>query len=882
MSMTDDNTNELDSYGVWVKNSSNNPSQEDSAKEAEGTGDDALDLPDFDTTDFSDMFKDDAQFASDQSAELSFSDDLDSTLSTDELANITDSADISVEAASEEITDTDLTSEVSFDDFMSDTSSESSNDNIPESKDSIDITEETFDTADFSEEIKTEETTSSSEGFEEVSFEDEEISLDDFMTEGFSDESVAAGNNGYEPGAEPKPATPSSGTEELSLDDFLDDDSFDMAPPEVKQQQEEVIEDEPPLEMEINFDDSADSVETEENIAVDSDWEDDIEDNTSSDSIETEEISLDDFGSSFDAVETKDSTSSADISTEEVDLSDFGIDADAEETPITQNVEESKNKEVVVDYDLSVGDENTSAAPVVNEIKAETPKQEEKEEPKAIIPENSTVVENSLLQQIVADLSGLKDEINRLKQNLEDIKNAEAFPAPSTAPVEEAPVEEEIVFEETKEEAGFFGADDGDETIALSCDELNNIMNNAAFSEATDSTEAEDDFTATPAEVSVEETADFDISEEAVTEEPVFEAEPSEQIVETPAEEESVVEEEPVFDVPVEESINEEEILIEEDSNQDMTTEEVSFEDTIEAESTDNITLDETDTIQNQELSFDDNTPAESIFDESESVADEEIAFDFTDDNLEEPVIDEIAVDEDIIDSDSETDLPEEITIPKEDEMFVESTSSDFMDSVKDNTDETVSENLEEATFEETAMEEDIPLELPEDSLEETEAISENDDVPTVEKLLENENTEISFEDTELPVEPVTEEEPIFEETPEVVEEVVIPEEETAVTDETEIAFEETSEPDGEDRFAEVDNLDNSLSESNISFLTEKEQPSNTETVNITSDLKQDIKSVLLYMDQLLENLPEEKIIEFAKSDEFTTYKKLFTELGLS
>ena len=43
-----------------------------------------------------------------------------------------------------------------------------------------------------------------------------------------------------------------------------------------------------------------------------------------------------------------------------------------------------------------------------------------------------------------------------------------------------------------------------------------------------------------------------------------------------------------------------------------------------------------------------------------------------------------------------------------------------------------------------------------------------------------------------------------------------------------------------------------------------------------------EIKSVLLYMDQLLENLPEEKIMEFAKSEEFTTYKKLFSELGLS
>jgi hypothetical protein len=35
-------------------------------------------------------------------------------------------------------------------------------------------------------------------------------------------------------------------------------------------------------------------------------------------------------------------------------------------------------------------------------------------------------------------------------------------------------------------------------------------------------------------------------------------------------------------------------------------------------------------------------------------------------------------------------------------------------------------------------------------------------------------------------------------------------------------------------------------------------------------------------MDQLLESLPEEKIEEFAQSEYFDTYKKLFKELGLA
>ncbi len=62
---------------------------------------------------------------------------------------------------------------------------------------------------------------------------------------------------------------------------------------------------------------------------------------------------------------------------------------------------------------------------------------------------------------------------------------------------------------------------------------------------------------------------------------------------------------------------------------------------------------------------------------------------------------------------------------------------------------------------------------------------------------------------------------------------------------------------------------------------TETSEP-NHDTKQLPEDLKNDVKSVLLYMDQLLENLPEDKIMEFAKSEQFTTYKKLFSELGLA
>jgi pilus assembly protein FimV len=46
-------------------------------------------------------------------------------------------------------------------------------------------------------------------------------------------------------------------------------------------------------------------------------------------------------------------------------------------------------------------------------------------------------------------------------------------------------------------------------------------------------------------------------------------------------------------------------------------------------------------------------------------------------------------------------------------------------------------------------------------------------------------------------------------------------------------------------------------------------------------DLREDVKSVLSYLDQLLEALPEDKIKQFAQSEYFGVYKRLFEELGL-
>jgi hypothetical protein len=49
----------------------------------------------------------------------------------------------------------------------------------------------------------------------------------------------------------------------------------------------------------------------------------------------------------------------------------------------------------------------------------------------------------------------------------------------------------------------------------------------------------------------------------------------------------------------------------------------------------------------------------------------------------------------------------------------------------------------------------------------------------------------------------------------------------------------------------------------------------------VPAAIRMELKDVLVYMDRLLEALPEEKINEFAQSEHYTTYKKLFEELGI-
>ena len=856
MSDSTENTNELDSYGVWVKNTNEEGGAEDDLNFA-----DSLDLPDFEETDniedgdFSDMFKEDDTLNLD-----SMSDD--TTLTDDELMNITSGDGIQLEetSADESLDEVDFNSEIgdgldteqsSLDDISFDSLEENSVsdadlssfedtvieepsaseetaqepvesdfelDDIPDDVAAVEestveepvIEESEAPVVESAEDTSVEEMNIEDFGVESSSGGEEEISLDDFMDS-------PSESSGFTADAAPS----ASDSEEVSLDDFVDMSEFGME--EEAPKKEETITDEKPLDMDISFDSSAETIATEENSDSDSDLLDDddlAEEETVQTDTATEEVDVSAFGN--------------DIESEEVDLSDFGIDADAEETPVTQDVEGEKNKEAVVDYDLSVGDSNMNAAPVVNEIKAGIIEDaaEVEEIPEEITPAaqpSTSNVDNSLLQQIVADLSNLKEEINTLKNNLEEMKAAPAPAASESQGIisEEIAVDEPVIEEDSsKEDTGFFSGDDGDDTIALSTDELSNILNTADFSENSEEAAVTDD-----------------ITEESVAEEPV---------VEEPAIEEETFVEEPAVEETIEETV----------------TEEPSAD------------------------SFEDETLGEEISDEALGAIEDtpsDIKFDFEEENLSEPNLDDIELDEEVL----EDDLPDEIEISKDDDILVESSSSDFMDSVQDTTDEHQPEEGVVEEIEDETIEPQEEFKIEDESFSTVDNLFDQPEISEIENIVADEapaaEEVVVEEEPVVADEPVVEEETIIEEpvteeaaSEEIVEEPVV-EEEPVIEDETfvEEPLVDTAAADIENDFVSHEDDNNDLTDSNIDYLTtEEKQPE--ETVDENAELKKDIKSVLLYMDQLLENLPEEKIVEFAKSDEFTTYKKLFSELGLS
>ncbi|MFP3089101.1 hypothetical protein LQZ21_02100 [Treponema sp. TIM-1] len=179
---------------------------------------------------------------------------------------------------------------------------------------------------------------------------------------------------------------------------------------------------------------------------------------------------------------------------------------------------------------------------------------------------------------------------------------------------------------------------------------------------------------------------------------------------------------------------------------------------------------------------------------------------------------------------------------------------------------------IQEPSLESISLDLDLEesLELPEEDTEEVLEFSE--EVP---EEISIDLPEADFDSNELPQDLLSDVEEV-QETDEdsfPVEEEnfaqVVPEDFVVESDDSQVSFDHA--------------IDETIQEEPAIQYTDDEEVTGevSEEPNVPDNLKQELKVVLSYMDQLLESLPEEKIEEFAQSEYYDTYKKLFEELGL-
>ena len=614
------------------------------------------------------------------------------------------------------------------------------------------------------------------------------VALDDFMgSEGFSDPSICEGNRSYSP-------------EELE-----------------EQRRSKELED--------------------SNLVVDA-----AEGETSNDVVEDEEVFPSPFYSPLVESEGKSTPSfeDSDSANEEDEESDgdgvFDLDADSivpadmSDLDYDENtgIRPAENSNEIVAENENTGDNIDSIDDGNEPENTDLPEAaiETAEENKDTIPDageeqmdtntNDQVSENTnLIRQIAAELSSLREEINELKSEFAEFKNGKSA-IPEPVPSDSEP----------EKESGFFSDMDDDDTIALSGDELSNILSSAEFTPAETDAPTEEHLFGSVEGVAAVPNEDYDNNlkvdfDNEKLEEPDLDNVQLEDSI-TPSDENLPTEiEVPKVDESFDEPVMDSEPSVEESTEESFEAPSLDSE-AEESETTREAVSDEEPALST-EPEFTEETETESTESESESESFE----------APEPEV-------------------ESVSEPENEE-------SESLDAQVDNsiTQDDYNYLAEDEAAQETP-EEDEKLET---------GISE-EPVNTVFNKWEASNPE----GEENPVE-----ENVDEDFQEPVSTEIAPEETESTPDEQPEAFEEPVSAPIDDAVNEEPVADSIESE------PKPEEPSPSSCVcSIPEEMKQEIKSVLAYMDQLLESLPEDKIAEFAQSEQFSTYKKLFNELGLS
>ena len=813
-------TNELDSYGVWVKT----PPKTVDSSETSVNSDDVFNF-DTDLPDFSDLD------VIDEPSDFSASDNSDDALSAEDLAGLETENNSRSENKVSDSPVSNTEEEISLDEFIEGGVFETGpdEDKIKE-KEAEKAAAQTGQETDFASQPEISKETAAEDDFSvaaDLETETPEDAFDSDNSESASDDDIFNVDLSFdEPPDEPAPALQETsqnaqetssadspaGTHDVDLSEFgLDDLSFDKndssseanagndgmesvdlsefgfddsdfqetekAPESAENEEAPEIPEqkEPSLETETTPKQEVETINTEETISLEPEEEQSFE--SEPQETETSEASADDDDFDLDSIldNITDETTGDTVSISDVGGSSAEPVETAPEREIIDEPKEAVSENTVSETKPSAQPvEITPESEIIDEPKADAADLTEKEVEETEIPdtfdeEAASFLENddekvaevadsitapildegeletekpstqmtAIFSQIVTELSSLKNEIASLKNEFETLKNEKQ---PGNLKLESNDSENE----------GFFSNSDEDDTIALSKDEMDNILNTADIAQAEETDE--DKKKETESEKTKETQDNISEPEELSSEEPEFKEEPE------------------------------------------------------AAEETENLfgSADDIADISDEDILSDDDFAME--FENAQ-----------TENTEEPPTLDDV----DYTNISKENDLPEEISVPKNDDILVESSPTDLLETKdSENKTENASDSFNEDPFELSAVEPSISETLTDEKLDYLSKAPE-----------ESEQNENSEELLELP--------------------------ESEETEATEKVEPET--------LQEV-----------------KEEPETKESKDISDNLKSEIKSVLSYMDQLLENLPENKIAEFAQSEQFDTYKKLFKELGLA
>ncbi len=407
---------------------------------------------------------------------------------------------------------------------------------------------------------------------------------------------------------------------------------------------------------------------------------------------------------------------------------------------------------------------------------------------------------SQVLQKIEEELTAIRGELAALKSELVSLRR------PATE-VEVKPVEAE-------REAGFF-SDDSDETIALTGDELDNILNTA--------------------EITEEEASELNVGDEA----PEIAAEAVEAAVEETLEPLEAFS----LDEPTDETLS-------------LDSHQVALEIPTEAESAEeSIDLDLPDV---EEIGLDSlEALPESVEEEPAAQPLEELEIDLADESLGEEKPQPTAAARARGPAEKAAKAPQpQAEAAADDELLLE-------------VPEEVSEDLEplealeelEAEAGAAAEPEEIALDVPELEMPDDEHAGLEDlalEVPAAELAEAEEPSLESEEPAEAAEAEALEEIEAVAEPLEEVEELTIEEAEAAPA---------ASAPPAASAGPRT---------------PARPAPAPTSGEPIPGGLKDEIRTVLKYMDQLLEALPDDKIEEFANSEYFEVYRRLFEELEIA